>query len=97
MFFSLMKITSRQREPVILQSFLTFQVQLKISEWLLSFKRKILLTKNILYRRIVFALIIQYIKLPSAGDKSTGSFVKSSSKFETSVSDFTTGLKGGFI
>lgn len=45
----------------------------------------------------MFALIKQYIKLPSTGDKSTGSLVKSSSKFDTSVSDLTTGLKGGFI
>ena len=35
------------------------------------------------------------VALPSGGDSLTGSLVKSSSKLETSVSDFTTGLKGG--
>ena len=35
------------------------------------------------------------IPLPSGGDSLTGSLVKSSSKLETSVSNFTTGLKGG--
>ena len=42
-----------------------------------------------------WGLPLPSIPLPSGGDSLTGSRVKSSWKLETSVSNFTTGLKGG--
>ena len=42
-----------------------------------------------------WGLPLSSIPLPSGGDSFTGALVKYSSKLETSVSNITTGLKGG--
>ena len=50
------------------------------------------------YTKIIITIIMIMIKhfIPSGGVSWGVSLVKSSSKFDTSVSDLTTGLNGGF-
>ena len=53
---------------------------------------------NYYYTKIIITIITIMIKhfIPSGGVSWGVSLVKSSSKFDTSVSDLTTGLNGGF-